>query len=138
MPSLALIFHLVDCVTHNTQGQVGLESAKQAVNWCEYLETHARRVYGLFDGMGMRPAVALSQKLKMCLNPTAKTDETQKTYNLGGEVGQKIGFVSFGSDLTGQIENLENNANDSFSHVDSVILANSDDYAMEYEDGVID
>ena len=52
MPSLALIFHLVDCVTHNTQGQVGLESAKQAVNWCEYLETHARRVYGLFDGMG--------------------------------------------------------------------------------------
>jgi hypothetical protein len=215
MPSLALIFHLVDCVTHDTQGQVSLESAKQAAYWCEYLETHARRVYGLFDGMGMRPAVALSQKLKVCLNPTAKTDktsedwlkdgfvfrdirrkqwqhlkddisikkaltvlldnhwiypvsvksasnggrpttryyisqklkvclnptaktdETQKTYNLGGEVGQKIGFVSFGSDLTGQIENLENNANDSFSHVDSVILANSDD-AMEYEDGGID
>ena len=215
MPSLALIFHLVDCVTHDTQGQVSLESAKQAAYWCEYLETHARRVYGLFDGMGMRPAVALSQKLKVCLNPTAKTDktsedwlkdgfvfrdirrkqwqhlkddisikkaltvlldnhwiypvsvksasnggrpttryyisqklkvclnptaktdETQKTYNLGGEVGQKIGFVSFGSDLTGQIENLANNANGSLSPVDSVILANSDD-AMEYEDGVID
>ena len=89
---------------------------------------------------GGRPTTRyyISQKLKVCLNPTAKTDETQKTYNLGGEVGQKIGFVSFGSDLTGQIENLENNANDSFSHVDSVILANSDDYAMEYEDGVID
>ena len=215
MPSLALIFHLVDCVTHDTQGQVSLESAKQAAYWCEYLETHARRVYGLFDGMGMRPAVALSQKLKVCLNPTAKTDktsedwlkdgfvfrdirrkqwqhlkddtsikkalmvlvdnywiypvsvksasnggrpttryyisqklkvclhptaktdETQKTYNLGDEVGQKIGFGSFGSDLMGQFENLANNANGSLSPVDSVILANSDD-AMEYEDGGID
>ena len=75
--------------------------------------------------------------MKVCLHPTAKTDETQKTYNLGDEVGQKIGFGSFGSDLMGQFENLANNANGSLSPVDSVILANSDD-AMEYEDGGID
>ncbi|HNH45037.1 MAG TPA: YfjI family protein, partial [Agitococcus sp.] len=51
LPALALIFHLVDCVSNHTQGQVGLESIKRAALWCEYLETHARRIYGLLlDG----------------------------------------------------------------------------------------
>jgi hypothetical protein len=43
---------------------VSLEAIKRAALWCEYLETHARRVYGLIDGMGMRPALTLSQKIE--------------------------------------------------------------------------
>jgi Protein of unknown function (DUF3987) len=41
MPSLALLFTLADGQTDC----VPLEQAKRAAAWCEYLETHARRVY---------------------------------------------------------------------------------------------
>ena len=190
LPALALIFHLIDCASIGQANDFGvsLEAIKRAALWCEYLETHARRVYGLIDGMGMRPALTLSQKIealikrtaktdetpenwlkdgftlrdvrrkqwqhlkddiaiekaltvltdnywivpndtqiskiggrpttryfisqkiKMCQNPTAKTDETQKTYNSSQKIGQKIGFGSFGSTHLGDFENLENDS----------------------------
>ena len=46
---------------------------------------------------GGRPTTRyyISQKLKMCLNPTAKTDETQNV-QFRRRVESKIGFVSFG------------------------------------------
>ena len=46
----------------------------------------------------------------MCQIPTAKTDETQKTYNSSQKIGQKIGFGSFGSTHLGDFENLENDS----------------------------
>lgn len=46
----------------------------------QYLETHARRVYGLIDGMGMRPALTLSQKIEALIKRTAKTDETPENW----------------------------------------------------------
>jgi len=45
MPSLALIFHLIDCVAHGRGGPVSDEAATQAIAWCTFLEAHARRVY---------------------------------------------------------------------------------------------
>ena len=45
MPSLALIFHLVDVVGGQEQGPVGLQSARLAAMWCDYLEEHARKIY---------------------------------------------------------------------------------------------
>jgi hypothetical protein len=53
MPSLALIFHAiecVDCALHRPrempdQTRVGDVAAVQAVLWCDYLETHAQRLY---------------------------------------------------------------------------------------------
>ena len=45
MPSLALIFHLVDVVGEQEQGPVGLQSTLLAANWCDYLEEHARKIY---------------------------------------------------------------------------------------------
>jgi hypothetical protein len=187
LPALALVFHLVDCITHNTQGQVSLEAIQKAAAWCEYLETHARRAYGLLLDGGMKSAIALtvkimnmvnsptaktdessdnwlkhgfvmrdirrkqwqyltddnaiqkalnilsdnywlmskmqqstekggrpttryfiSQKLQNTNPPTAKTDETQKNNNYDEFFSQKTGFGSFGSDLTGNNENLEN------------------------------
>ena len=41
MPSLALICHAIE----GNGGAVTLEAAERAIAWCEYLETHARRVY---------------------------------------------------------------------------------------------
>jgi hypothetical protein len=45
MPSLALIFHLVNVVGEQEQGAVGLQSTRLAANWCDYLEHHARKLY---------------------------------------------------------------------------------------------
>ncbi len=187
LPTLALVFHLVDCLTNHTQGQVSLSAIKKAAAWCEYLETHARRMYGLYADGGQRPAIALSvkimdmlkqptaktdetpenwvndgfvfrdirrkgwqhlkddssikkaltvltdnywiysqtieshaqggrpttrffisQKLKDAKQPTAKTDETQKTYSFEEKDAQKIGYVSFGSAVLRDFDNLEN------------------------------
>ena len=44
MPSLALIFHLVEGDGSKVIGDI---AATRAVAWCNYLETHARRVYAL-------------------------------------------------------------------------------------------
>ena len=46
-PALALVFHLVDCAAHGVCGPVSKEAALRAAAWCEYLEAHARRCYGL-------------------------------------------------------------------------------------------
>jgi putative DNA primase/helicase len=45
MPSLALIFHVVDSFENHVFPPVGLESTKLAAAWCDYLEQHARRIY---------------------------------------------------------------------------------------------
>ena len=47
MPSLALIFDLADSETFPES--ISKVAALKAIVWTEYLETHARRVYGLYD-----------------------------------------------------------------------------------------
>ena len=53
MPSLALIFHVVNSVDlpppAETNGKylVSADAARMAVQWCNYLQSHARRIYGL-------------------------------------------------------------------------------------------
>lgn len=61
--ALALIFHIVDCAANWSTGPVKAESALRAVAWCEYLEAHARRCYGLLADDGLRSAQALADKL---------------------------------------------------------------------------
>ena len=82
LPALALIFHLIDCASIGQANGFGvsLEAIQRAARWCEYLETHARRVYGLIDGMGMRPALTLSKKIEALIKRTAKTDETPENW----------------------------------------------------------
>lgn len=63
-PALALVFHLVDCAAHGACGPVSKEAALRAAAWCEYLEAHARRCYGLLKDDGLRSAQALAAKLK--------------------------------------------------------------------------
>lgn len=63
-PALALILHLVDCSATGQRGPVSEESALRAAAWCEYLEAHARRCYGLLIDDGLRAAQALADKVR--------------------------------------------------------------------------
>jgi putative DNA primase/helicase len=48
MPSLALLFHLVDRVDGRTEeSAVSLDAAAKAAAWCSYLFEHAKRIYGM-------------------------------------------------------------------------------------------
>ena len=63
-PALALVFHLVDWAAHGICGPVAKDAALRAAAWCEYLEAHARRCYGLLKDDGLRAAQALAAKLE--------------------------------------------------------------------------
>jgi hypothetical protein len=48
MPALALIFHLINAVIDsNKRGSISVEATQQAIAWCEYLQSHARRIYAI-------------------------------------------------------------------------------------------
>ncbi len=48
MPALALIFHIIDIASKQEKtGKVSVEAATRAMAWCDYLEKHARRSYGM-------------------------------------------------------------------------------------------
>lgn len=56
MPSLALIFHLATVADGAALGPVSEVSAVLAAAWCQYLESHAMRVYGAASMPGMESA----------------------------------------------------------------------------------
>ncbi len=73
MPSLALLFELADRVGSvgfdgsslaNLENFVNLDHARQAGGWCEYLESHARRIYSCVTTPQMRAAQLLAEKIK--------------------------------------------------------------------------
>ena len=65
MPTLALIFHLVDVADGlGQQGQVSEAHAVMAAAWCDYLETHARRVYSAAESPGMASARVLLKRIR--------------------------------------------------------------------------
>lgn len=63
-PALALILHLMDCAATGRRGPVTRQAALRAAAWCEYLEAHARRCYGLLVDDGLRAAKALAVKVR--------------------------------------------------------------------------
>jgi len=63
-PALALIFHLVESAATGKRGPITNDSALRASAWCDFLETHARRCYGLLVDDGLRSAQALAAKIK--------------------------------------------------------------------------
>jgi hypothetical protein len=63
-PALALIFHLVDCAATGVRGTISNQSVLLAKAWCEYLESHARRCYGLLADKGLLAAQHLADKIK--------------------------------------------------------------------------
>ena len=59
MPSLALIFHVINIADGQEDREVPLSSVQKAAAWCEYLESHARRIYGIV--LNATPNSALAQ-----------------------------------------------------------------------------
>lgn len=47
MPSLALIFHVIELADGIKEKGIALHCVQKAAAWCAYLETHARRIYGM-------------------------------------------------------------------------------------------
>jgi putative DNA primase/helicase len=60
VPALALICHLADGGT----GPVSEAATLRAIAWAEYLESHARRLYGLAVDPGLNAAHALAVRLR--------------------------------------------------------------------------
>ncbi|MDI9637936.1 DUF3987 domain-containing protein [Geitlerinema splendidum] len=45
MPSLALLFHLINLASNKSMGGITVDCVERAMAWCDYLESHARRIY---------------------------------------------------------------------------------------------
>jgi DNA primase len=63
MPTLALIFHLCDLSYGTPSARICLPEAEMAAKWCDYLEGHARRVYGLILS-GTKARAKLAEKIR--------------------------------------------------------------------------
>ena len=64
IPSIALLIHLSDVVVRNAVlTPVTLEAITCARAWCDYLESHARRIYGMQVVFEVEGAKSLLQKL---------------------------------------------------------------------------
>lgn len=73
MPSLALIFHLIDIADGKASGPVTERAALLAVEWCAYLESHARRIYAMAESPEHEAAVRLADKIKAKCLPSPFT-----------------------------------------------------------------
>jgi uncharacterized protein DUF3987 len=79
MPSLALIFQLIAFVDGTgVGGAVGLRPALQAAAWCEYLETHATRLYSSAENPAMEGARVLLQRIRK--GDVSDGDSTRSVY----------------------------------------------------------
>jgi putative DNA primase/helicase len=107
MPSLALLFHLADMAAGNCDAnRVSLQHARQAAGWCEYLESHARRVYSCIVTPQLRAARELAEKIRTrkvgadgffsCRDVYLKGWsglDTPETVKLAAEVLQDAGWI---------------------------------------------
>ena len=65
MPALALLFELADWAAGKGRGEaISLEHTRQAAAWCEYLESHAKRVYACVVNRQLRAARELAEKIR--------------------------------------------------------------------------
>lgn len=78
-PSLALLFRLAD---NQACGPVDLQSLLRALAWCEYLETHARRIYQPAIEVDMKAAIELSGRLSSLTNPFTAKDVYKRHWRL--------------------------------------------------------
>ncbi|WP_180080735.1 MULTISPECIES: YfjI family protein [unclassified Acinetobacter] len=64
LAGLALLFHVIDGINLGSVGGVSKSAIEMAIEWCEYLESHARRIYGLVLHSSNFRASTLANKLK--------------------------------------------------------------------------
>lgn len=74
--SLALIFHLVDCIEFQSDlGAVSLLALKTAIEWHAMLETHMHRIYSLVTDSANIKASYLAEKLKAMVKKGGDEDD---------------------------------------------------------------
>jgi len=64
MPSLALLFHLIEIADGGAAGPVTAKCAWQAREWCSFLEGHAKRVYTIGAQTDAAAAQALAKRIR--------------------------------------------------------------------------
>lgn len=64
LPSLALIFHVIEMADGKRAQHISLDSVLLAINWCGYLERHARRIYGIVNSNVHHAVIKLANKIK--------------------------------------------------------------------------
>lgn len=84
MPSLSLIFHLIDIADGTATGNVSAKAANLAVLWCQYLEAHARRIYSMSIAPEREAALILAKHIKKgdLPNPFTAKNVYDKTWQL--------------------------------------------------------
>ncbi|BCA55313.1 hypothetical protein W02_24530 [Nitrospira sp. KM1] len=84
MPAMALIFHLIGIADGRPSSQISEADAMQAAAWCDYLESHARRIYGLVTNVTAQAARRLAGKIEQgCLgSPFTVRDIYRKEWSL--------------------------------------------------------
>lgn len=63
VPSLALIFHLIDVADGKKMENVTVDSIRTAWVWVANLEQHARRIYGMANSLTQQAAMKLGNKI---------------------------------------------------------------------------
>jgi len=63
LDSTVLLYHLIDVSDGATGGPVSLQATVKAAAFCEYLESHARRIYGLVSDIDQQAAAILAEKI---------------------------------------------------------------------------
>jgi len=80
MPSLALLFHLIDGVSGTGADGVSLQATIMAAAWCDFLESHARRIYQMaFDG-DIESAAVLGERLSQLNEGFTAYDVSRKQW----------------------------------------------------------
>jgi putative DNA primase/helicase len=64
MPALALIFHLINVADGKARGSITTDCVEWAAAWCDYLEAHARRIYGMNLEIAHQAARKLARKIQ--------------------------------------------------------------------------
>lgn len=67
MPKLALLFYLIDLAAGTpgvVKGEVGESHVRMAVDWCDFLEEHARKIYAAETAGSMVAAHAIVSKIE--------------------------------------------------------------------------
>jgi putative DNA primase/helicase len=85
MPSLALLFHLIEIANGREAGALPLQSAQMAAAWCDFLEQHARRIFHSATDGDLEGARTLETRIRAGLpNPFKISDIAKKGWaNLG-------------------------------------------------------
>lgn len=94
VPSLALIFHLINIVDGKPYKKISRDTLLMAIGWCGYLEKHARRIYGMVNNAVYQSASRLARKIQEgeLLSPFSVRDVYRKQWAMLDEksIVQKV------------------------------------------------